>query len=640
MSPLVEREDGSTEQLDRFAASDSPAPVPAAIPGQSAGPGPQIYNRGVSASFSGYDPNKIARAEGRLEGNYAEAEADGQRLYQGLAQPYVDASNARADNVITAEEAQGAPSMYAAQEHQRQGQIQAQVRQAKMYADFAAEEHRANQFAMAKVAQAKQEYLSQVQTYQAMSVNPGQLMGNMSAGGRAATFASVFVNGFLGARGVKTNVMDTINRAIDQNIDAQKANIDKQGNVAEHFKALYQMAVNESATEQEARTRMRGFYLAQMEKEITAELLKYDAPLARAKAAEARLMFQEEQAKNLIEVGKFVDGRVMQAKQQALQLREIEGREAMHRQSLAVQYAQLDQEQQKIDAAKGPQDLTEQVYYNPLTGKAEGIIVSKDAGTIERVRASASAAMDMEQKVGYFKALMRAKHQGVFDGPGAQAWRGMTGDQLSNMIEAAHNDIAYTLAKSKDPGKLAKDDVEAAKKMMPLETKTTTDMDKVASQVIKLAHDSADAYSRSHVIKMSPQQKAQYAHQETMGTQTQGNYYTEAQNDLSGNDQPISTPTQDALDAAQRPNADKGSNIAVAAQAAINKAYENQAQAPQILGQAIEDLQGVQATNMDFFSDTKAQADMAAAIDQLSREYERFTGQSYGVPNLSKIRED
>jgi hypothetical protein len=181
---------------------------------------------------------------------------------------------------------------------------------ADMYAKWTAEEARINAESTAQSNQAKSAYISALADIRASRVDPSQLFTSMSKGDQIGTLASVFIHDFLGAsptHPIKTSAMDTLNKAIDRNIDAQIQQIKIKGEVAQGFKTLWDMQRAQSASDAEARARMRGIMLDQMKSQITANMAKYESGLSNAQHQEALAKIDEEAAKNNIDVFKFID---------------------------------------------------------------------------------------------------------------------------------------------------------------------------------------------------------------------------------------------------------------------------------------------------------------------------------------------
>lgn len=260
---------------------------------------------GQSEETGGYDQERVDQAE-KSAGTYEEkARREGEARKAELLGPLQQAQTLGEQ----ANENIGDIQALQAMENQ-----QGLIKEAKFNHDYAIMEANAMAAAATSAHSAKMAYLTQVQAYQTMKVNPNELWGEMGGDDRTRALAAVFVSDFLGAKGIKTSVMDTINRAVDRSMDSQIANINKQGAVSEHFRNLYHMTVQESATEEEARTRLRGMYYAQLEKEIATDLAQYDAPMAQAltdKAiAELRMAFGKEVA---IPLSDMIDKRTQAA---------------------------------------------------------------------------------------------------------------------------------------------------------------------------------------------------------------------------------------------------------------------------------------------------------------------------------------
>lgn len=142
------------------------------------------------------------------------------------------------------------------------------------------------------------DHVRAVKEYEATNINPGQLWGNMGTGGKVGSLASVFASGFLGAKGINTTVMATLNDAIDRNIAAQQANLQKKSNVVNKYAEIYDNVRKQSMSDAEARDKMRAFMLSDFKAAVGAELAKYDAPMAAAKSQAIMAAIDQEQTKN------------------------------------------------------------------------------------------------------------------------------------------------------------------------------------------------------------------------------------------------------------------------------------------------------------------------------------------------------
>lgn len=278
------------------AAPDGPVTStvsPAAAP-------PQTVKAGVGESFgtsqSGFDQGKYAQVEqatkgvaGRIAKGQAAVQASFDPLKQGLNQ----AGQAEQQGVVKEIEATQAKMLE---------QSRLEMDAAKSAAAFAEAEKAAFAKSQAEGALAKADYQQSLAEWSAMSVNPGRLFQSAGKGGQFQMGVAAFVHDFLGAKGIKTSSMDTLNRAIDRDIDAQIQNIGKAGQVTQGFKTLWDMQRAQSQSDAEARLRMRGFALETAKHEAAASLGAMDSKLAGSKLQRAQAEIVKEQVKNTLAV--------------------------------------------------------------------------------------------------------------------------------------------------------------------------------------------------------------------------------------------------------------------------------------------------------------------------------------------------
>lgn len=470
--------DETGEQVGQPVVSTQPqAPVPtsAQVPAQPPA-SPELYNQGgggFSYSYSGTDPTLRQQAQEGYEGELARAQAQAKQEFEGAAQGYLGAATRRADALIAPEEMQGAPSRYAAETARTIAEAGANEELGRLQRQFADEEAQAHQATQAIEQQALNDYRGQVQQYQAMHVNPGQLWQDMGTGGRVGSVLAVAVHDFLGAKGIRTSAMDSLNKAIDRNIDAQVANIQKQGQVTEHFGQLYRFAVAQSASEAEVRTRMRGFYLAAAEKEILANLAQYDAPIAQAKAMEARALIADQFQRDITQLQQMTAQRLDAVRGDLLQKR---GQDL----SAAVQRAQLKWEKDKFGmeqaiAAQGAPVTDANVYVQPGAGGPDAPFVAR--GMI-RTDITDAQKGDLLERTAAYRTMIRetkelndliAKHGAVYGGP----WADKINDQEKREIQIKATRIAYNAAYARSGKQTAEKELEAFKEQYPIEKWTT-----------------------------------------------------------------------------------------------------------------------------------------------------------------------
>lgn len=161
--------------------------------------------------------------------------------------------------------------------------------------------------ASADAAADKAKYQQSLAEWQSMHVDPGRLWKSWNTGEKVGAIATAFVQGFLGAKGIQTHGWDFVEKGIDRDIQAQMEEIRKKGQVTEGFKTLWEMTRAQSASDMEAATKMRGYYLADMENQVKAEVSKYDSNVLRANGAAALAKVAQERAKNDFAVSKQTD---------------------------------------------------------------------------------------------------------------------------------------------------------------------------------------------------------------------------------------------------------------------------------------------------------------------------------------------
>jgi hypothetical protein len=502
----------------------TPVPTPDEEPADPAAPVAPAVAPGSSGQSSGYsvsgsNTKKVEKAK-KGQGTYEEqqiaaAKADESAIVDPMAQ-----NTQNQINLV------GQEGDIAAQ--QAQAGVDANLKQAELQRQFAAEEQAAQGVADTQIKKAHAAYLSQVQAYSAMNVNPGQLWGNLSGGNRAQALAAVFASDFLGARGIHTSAMDSLNRAIDENISAQVANINKQGQVAEHFKDLYNMTVGESASDLEARTRMRGFYLAASDKEIQAELAKYDAPMARIKAQEASAALADNFYKSVvIPMYKLTTDRVNDAVRTHMSQTVAEIQAAAERYSAdqATQRTQMG-----IDAAnaKGPPPPKQGEPFVDYNGKVVGVVRPGLPDKTLTDLADKQANMgNLVSQVGELKDLIR-KYGAQYGGD----WMSQLKPEEQRDIEALANNIAYKAQYATDH-RFAQSAADAFKKQFPIETWSMNGgVDKILSRRIIEAYRTYKAY-QANVVRNPQTPEEQAAMQAYQPSDADlGPYVSEAQVDM------------------------------------------------------------------------------------------------------------
>lgn len=137
-----------------------------------------------------------------------------------------------------------------------------------------------------------------------MSINPGQLWQNLSGGEKVGSLMSVFINGFLGAKGIDTGIMATLDKAIDRNIAAQRDNMDQANRAVGFAQDAYDMVAKTSASELETKYKLKDLAFESFRRDLASKLAPYDSKLAQAKWVEADALLQKAQAENQMAIVK------------------------------------------------------------------------------------------------------------------------------------------------------------------------------------------------------------------------------------------------------------------------------------------------------------------------------------------------
>lgn len=360
---------GAVTSPEQTMADQPPQPVtpsPASyVPGRAS----SAHDVSTRTSDSGFSTDKFAqvqRATSGLDGKIASDRSARQQEWAPAQAAYGEVNREALHAASVAHEAAAAKA-----EIEAHGNLQMQDANRRAMAE--------DQAAMAQ-AQA-QSVEGRARYEQALAsipqVNPRQLWEHAGNAGQYGMVVSAFMHDFLGAKGIKTSAMDTINRAVDRNIEAQIQNINTKKTVASGFKDLWEMTQRESATQSEARAKMQGYMLASVKSGIQAEMGKYDSRLADATYMESIAKIDEGILNKKIEVGKHIDD----AAHQDAQLRVTR-----NGQELAASTAKADRESRervarmeadaRVAAAKGPKVVKERQIIDPQTNR--GLWTFKD----------------------------------------------------------------------------------------------------------------------------------------------------------------------------------------------------------------------------------------------------------------------
>jgi hypothetical protein len=285
----------------------APTPIPVAPP---AVPSQAPTSSGASMGARAFSPTKYAQVTStsgsRIERKMAAADAQVEKDFAPLKVKQDLAANAQIGAQKAVGQAEADKAMALVDDPDAPGeQVSRHVLMQRMYQKHETEIQGITTQAKVAGDAAKAQYATALQAIP--SLNPNQLWEEAGTAGQYGMAVSAFVHDFLGAKGIKTSAMDTINGAIQRNIQAQLAKIDKGKAVASGFKDMWQMQREQSASDQEAMARMHGIMLKSVQAGIDAQMGKYDSRLALAKSQEARASLEQQIADKALVVQQHID---------------------------------------------------------------------------------------------------------------------------------------------------------------------------------------------------------------------------------------------------------------------------------------------------------------------------------------------
>lgn len=287
---------------------------------------------------------------------------------------------------------------------------------AKIQDGFTREETRLTAEAAGQANVEKANYVAALADFRASKVDPSQLWSHMSGGQQFGMLISAFVTDYLGAKGIKTSAMDTFNKAIDRNIDSQIQAIKTKGEVAQGFKDLWYMQRSQSASDAEARTRVRGFMLEGAKATAAAHMSKYNAGLATAQGAKAMADIDKEQAENTLKSFKYRDDALAVRLDQNVKINnnKRDNAQAAYATSSANKRAQ-----DALDAAKPPEpDPTNGILVDKEDNKGKwvrkGDTQDKEWAEVKNTQAEMETVQGLSQR--YMDLVRKHGNQGPLAG--------------------------------------------------------------------------------------------------------------------------------------------------------------------------------------------------------------------------------
>lgn len=558
----------------------APAPSPLVDPFVPAAPGPDLgaAARGVGAGVGDLASEAAALAPGTSASSGGSVSVKGttdkqRRDARSMYERDIAAIEAQAE----AEKRSSAKALYATSSREAEalaGQFGVEAARAAAAADMAALnawleadrvafEAAAVKASLATAAKAKADFDAQVQAFWGMKVDPGQWWGNLTPGQRAGTLGAVFIANFLGAKGINTTVMSSLNDAIDRNIDAQVRNINNAGEAATMFKQAWDMVRSQSATEAEARERIRAMSRVVVAKAIEAELMRFDAPLAKAKAAAVRAEMKRSVTEQLVtKVFPEIDKRAEDARRTATTAygQDLDARSRNYSTAAneRIAKAQIAAAKEKGAEGVGPTLKDENVYIDPILGYGVGRFKPGiNAADKTQIQERAAAGRTLIVKVSELKNLIR-KHGKVW-GPDTLS-RALNSPD-GRLIKTLAREAAYYEAYMRSGKAMTQAEAKAYEEGVPIDTWITRGgvMDELNSKIQRVRKE-WEGYLKTLVLEPENEADAkELARYRGLGADVGGWEALEAGLELSGDidETPDSSPGQKALEAARSPDSNK-----------------------------------------------------------------------------------
>lgn len=236
--------------------------------------------------------------------------------------------------------------------------------------------------------QAKQEGAAYIAQYKQDMAGVRQLMlqtgnplGGLDTSGKMALAGAMFVQGFLGTRGIQVDVAGQVERWVEREMAAHQQMISNQMGAAKTNLTLYNLAKQGAQDDVEARSRLRGFVIDGIKTKLQMEADRYGAQSAMADAKHKAAELDALLLKNDLALQEKVSDRVFRNNQLAVQ-------QAAAQAKASVEYAEVEVARQR--EARMAEKERKEAEAAALKETWDGRIV--DVGSNEYVAAFDTAA--------------------------------------------------------------------------------------------------------------------------------------------------------------------------------------------------------------------------------------------------------
>jgi hypothetical protein len=319
-----------------------------------------------------------------------------------------------------------------------------------------------------KEEQAMSNWAGAMKAYEASNINPGKLWGDMTGSDRFNTAAAVFAHNILASKGINTTTMASLNRALDDNLNAQLQNMEKKGRVAGQFKQVYDAVRSESESEAEARMKMRGLMLQEFRAGVTAKLSSMDSDYAKIKAQEIYTGIEQQLVKDMTDLRQVYRQNYereraynsdLMYKEAQLRLERSADARAWRAQKFAEKQAEA--EKPKLDT----EAVDKRAVYDTSPGGESEVYLALDDKDAPKLRTDIAANNVLISELKKFQ--QEAKE--LYSGPLSK----YNDDEVAKQIRARHSALVARVMKQWSGLAYTDKQEEFMKQMLPLDTMLT-----------------------------------------------------------------------------------------------------------------------------------------------------------------------
>ncbi len=331
-----------------------------------------------------------------------------------------------------------------------------------------AEEERGRQ----RVQSAIDTHQRMLQDYMTSQVDPGMMWKNMTGGEKMGSGLSVFASAFLGAKGIDTPVMTMLDKALDRNIDAQLQNINIKGKALDEQGKMVQMVREQSASDLEAKIRLKDMALESSKYSIAAQMSQYGSKLAELKGQEMistieqnQLKLRQDLVKERTQQEQIITGQEITKRGQELDA-------AARARSAKLEEDKFAYAKQKDDEAKKAAILDETgLIWDTSRGGTGVWRAYKDIGETQtnKIRAANSFRTESINLLQEAREIKKRLDGGLYSGPNANALR--NADEV-RMVQLA-NTAKANIARARSGLTVNEHEIKQLEESVPMDTWTT-----------------------------------------------------------------------------------------------------------------------------------------------------------------------